>query len=120
MTQQTTPIDEILIWDDASSFPAKDFAPPHVKVRIVRPEKNCGPCFGRNALLAEAKSQYVHFHDADDGFYETWCEEVKSQITKTIQLFKRTHQDRWEEYQLKFSTEQLADLQGAGAAHYFS
>ena len=45
---------------------------------------------------------------------------LKSLITKTIQLFRRTHQDRWEEFQLKFSSEQLADLQGAGAAHYFS
>jgi hypothetical protein len=53
--------------------------------------------------------RHVHYSDV-----------LKSQITKTIQLFKRTHQDRWEEYQLKFSTEQLADLQGAGAAHYFS
>ncbi len=45
---------------------------------------------------------------------------LKSIIAKAVQLFKRTHQDRWEEFQLKFSSEQLSDLQGAGAAHYFS
>ena len=45
---------------------------------------------------------------------------LKDTITKTIQMFKMSHQDRWEEYKLKFSREQLEDLQGAGAAHYFS
>lgn len=53
--------------------------------------------------------RHVHYSDV-----------LKSIITKTIQLFKRTHQDRWEEFQHKFTTDQLADLQGAGAAHYFS
>jgi len=42
-------------------------------------------------------------------------------VTKTVQMFKRTHQDRWEtDYKHRFSREQLEDLQGAGAAHYFS
>jgi proteasome activator subunit 4 len=45
---------------------------------------------------------------------------MKDTIMKTIQDFKRTHQDRWGEFQLDFSREQLDDLQGAGAAHYFS
>jgi len=45
---------------------------------------------------------------------------LKDTITKTIQMFKMSHQDRWEEFKLKFSREQLEDLQGAGAAHYFS
>jgi hypothetical protein len=53
--------------------------------------------------------RHVHYYDV-----------LKGLITKTIQLFKRTHQDRWEEFQLKFTSEQLSDLQGAGAAHYFS
>ena len=44
----------------------------------------------------------------------------KDNITKSIQLFKRSHQDKWEEFQLLFTTDQLEDLQGAGAAHYFS
>ena len=48
-----------------------------------------------------------------------WCGVVA--VTKTVQMFKRTHQDRWEaDYKHRFSREQLEDLQGAGAAHYFS
>ena len=53
--------------------------------------------------------RHVHYFDVS-----------KSIITKTIQMFKRTHQDYWEEHQKKFTPEQLEDLQGAGAAHYFS
>mmetsp|Transcript_16918 Transcript_16918/g.25509 ORF Transcript_16918/g.25509 Transcript_16918/m.25509 type:complete len:939 (+) Transcript_16918:3165-5981(+) len=45
---------------------------------------------------------------------------VKETVVRTIQDFKRTHQDRWDEFKLHFSHDQLDDLQGAGAAHYFS
>ena len=42
-------------------------------------------------------------------------------ITKTVQDFKSTHLDRWEdEFKHRFTREQLEDIQGAGAAHYFS
>jgi hypothetical protein len=42
-------------------------------------------------------------------------------VSKLVQDFKRTHQDRWDEdFKKCFSLEQLEDLQGAGAAHYFS
>ncbi|RZL05484.1 MAG: DUF3437 domain-containing protein [Pedobacter sp.] len=45
----------------------------------------------------------------------------RSLIGKTVQSFKRTHQDRWEEeFKKAFTPEQLEALQGAGAAHYFS
>lgn len=44
----------------------------------------------------------------------------KAMITKTIQLFKRTHQEYWEDFKTFFNTEQLSDLQGAGAAHYYT
>ncbi len=41
-------------------------------------------------------------------------------ITKTIQAFQESHHDRWEEFQLAFTSEQLMDLQGVGAAYYFA
>lgn len=41
-------------------------------------------------------------------------------ITKTIQMFRESHHDRWEEYQLQFTNEQLMELQGVGAAYYFA
>lgn len=59
-------------------------------------------------LLASLVRHMSHpfFHDA---------------LTRTIQDFKRTHQDRWEEeFKATFTAEQLAELEGAGAAHYFA
>jgi hypothetical protein len=50
----------------------------------------------------------------------TYYDTTKGILLSTVQLFKRTHQDRWEEFKKKFSAEQLEDLQGAGAAHYFA
>ena len=46
--------------------------------------------------------------------------QLQNIVRQTVQSFKRTHQDRWEEFQLRFSREQLDDLQGMGAAHYYA
>lgn len=45
---------------------------------------------------------------------------LRDTVTRTIQLFKRTHQDRWDEYKELFTVDQLDELQGTGAAHYYS
>lgn len=45
---------------------------------------------------------------------------LKDTVTRTVQLFKCTHQDRWEEFKKSFSADQLDELQGTGAAHYYS
>ena len=46
---------------------------------------------------------------------------LKETVTKTIQSFKGSHQDRWEsDFKAGFTREQLEDLEGAGSAHYFS
>lgn len=51
----------------------------------------------------------------------SYYDATKSVILKTVQSFKRTHQDRWEqEFSKLFTKEQLEEMQGAGAAHYFS
>eukprot|EP01035_Chromulina_nebulosa_P018283 gene18283-23961_t len=45
---------------------------------------------------------------------------LQNLITKTIQDFKRSHQDKWNQFSLMFTREQLDDLQGTGSAHYFA
>lgn len=45
---------------------------------------------------------------------------LKDIVTRTVQLFKGTHQDRWDEFKTAFTTDQLDELQGTGAAHYYS
>jgi hypothetical protein len=42
-------------------------------------------------------------------------------VTRTVQDFKRTHQDRWDDdFKKHFTREQLDELQGAGAQTYFT
>jgi len=41
-------------------------------------------------------------------------------VKKTVLDFKRTHQDRWEEFKGRFSNEALADLSGASDISYLS
>lgn len=52
--------------------------------------------------------------------HSNYYDSSKQLIMKTMQLFKRTHQDRWEEFKKLFTSEQLEDLQGVGAAHYYA
>ncbi|GEP43540.1 glycosyltransferase family 2 protein [Brevifollis gellanilyticus] len=72
--------DEILIYDDASTFPPAPFIPAGIRVRVIRGEQNIGPGRGRNVLLHEASSTYVHFHDSDDWFHAQWCEVVRQRL----------------------------------------
>lgn len=46
---------------------------------------------------------------------------IKSILQRVVQDFRTSHQDHWErDLRAKFTSEQLEDLQGAGAAHYFA
>lgn len=48
-------------------------------------------------------------------------QQVKDTVEATIRLFKRSHQDRWDEdFKKRFTTDQLQGLEGAGAAYYFN
>src|ERR1043165_9541693 len=71
---QTDRPDEILIYDDCSTYPAKDYLLPGLPARVIRGEENHGPSHGRNVLLEAARSECVHFHDSDDLFAPAWCE----------------------------------------------
>lgn len=79
---QKNPPEEIVVFDDASTFPATDYIPAHPRVRVLRSEKNLGPSRGRNALLKDAKGDYIHFHDADDRFTSQWVERIREAMEK--------------------------------------
>ncbi len=74
MSQSRLP-DEVLIYDDASRFPAEDYL-NGIPARVVRAETNQGPAVGRNRLLEEATADYIHFHDADDLFLPGWGQAI--------------------------------------------
>jgi len=78
IAQQTDPPDEILVYDDCSTYPASDYVPKDLPATVLRAEENRGPSHGRNALLKASKSDCVHFHDSDDLFEATWCERVRA------------------------------------------
>lgn len=77
---QTVPPDEILLYDDASEHPPGPYIPAGCPIRITHGETNQGPSHGRNILLNLSRSDYIHFHDADDWFRPTWCERVRQAI----------------------------------------
>jgi len=72
--------EEILIYDDASRFPARDYVPAAMKCRIMRGDSQLGPSKARNILLRAAKCKFVHFHDADDLFDPEWLYQIRKQI----------------------------------------
>ena len=74
--------DEVIVYDDASSERPDAFLPVGARVRVIRAERNEGPAAGRNRLLREATSDYVHFQDADDLFHPDWCREVRAAIAR--------------------------------------
>ncbi len=69
--------DEILIYDDASKHPPQKYIPRGMFARVYREEKNRGPAYGRNFLLSKARGEYVHFHDADDWFSDSWARRIR-------------------------------------------
>jgi len=75
--QQTVLPDQIMVYDDASPFPAKDYIPfhPTLKIKVIRGEKNIMVSGARNELMKNAETDYVHFQDADD-LLEPHCFEV--------------------------------------------
>ncbi len=80
IADQVTRPDEIVVYDDASDAPARDYVPAGLPVRVLRGAENLGPAYGRNQLLQASTSAYVHFHDADDLFDPDWCARVRAVI----------------------------------------
>jgi glycosyltransferase involved in cell wall biosynthesis len=72
--------DEIIVYDDCSSFPAQDFVPRNASIKIIRGTENRGFAFGRNRLLEQASTDYVHFHDSDDFFLPGWLGRIRQVI----------------------------------------
>jgi len=75
--------EEIIIYDDASYYPASNYVQIDVPVRIIRGATTIRPACGRNLLLHEARFDYVHFHDTDDLFLSGWLPQVTNKIRTT-------------------------------------
>ncbi len=62
---QTLPFDEVLVHDDCSTDDTAKVA-AQFEARVIRSSQNVGCSAGKNRLLADCTSDWVHFHDADD------------------------------------------------------
>lgn len=70
----------VLVYDDASKWPAINYVPDGVRVQVIRGQTNIGPAKGRNQLLSNCKTDYIHFHDSDDLFHPDWCRRIRQEI----------------------------------------
>jgi glycosyltransferase involved in cell wall biosynthesis len=80
LARQSSPVDEILVYDDASNHPPEPYLLEGLRVRVIRGSSSSGPGFGRNVLLKESQCDYIHFHDADDWFQPDWGARVRRAI----------------------------------------
>ncbi len=84
LLNQTTLIDSVIVYDDASDVPARECLSTCEHIRLIEGANNIGPSRARNILLHAARCDYVHFHDADDLFDPNWCIQVRSAIENSF------------------------------------
>lgn len=63
--KQIIPFDEILVYNDCSTDSTAKIA-EFYKVRVITGDKNVGCSKGKNIIANLSKSDWIHFHDADD------------------------------------------------------
>ncbi|MCA3080520.1 MAG: glycosyltransferase family 2 protein [Rhodocyclaceae bacterium] len=62
---QTQAFDEIWVYDDCSTDDTAEVAAAH-GAKVLRGDVNKGCSAGKNALARHVKTDWIHFHDADD------------------------------------------------------
>jgi len=79
--RQIQAFDEILVYDDASEDQTAEVA-ARLGARVLRGEKNLGCTWGRKLLAEAARSEWVHFHDADDDLTPHFTSLAKTALLK--------------------------------------
>lgn len=77
---QTTPFDEVWVYDDASTDGTSEVA-RSLGARVVRGEVNRGCSYGKNVLAQETTCEWVHFHDADDALFPNFVAAARRWMT---------------------------------------
>jgi GT2 family glycosyltransferase len=72
---QTVPFADVLCYDDASSDGTRRVA-RELGLGILAGETNRGPAFARNRLAEAARTDWMHFHDADDLLHPQFVEKM--------------------------------------------
>jgi glycosyltransferase involved in cell wall biosynthesis len=74
--EQTTPFDEILVYDDCSTDNTAEVARSY-GATVISGEENQGCTVGRKRLAEHASADWVHFHDADDELLPNFVERAQ-------------------------------------------
>lgn len=75
--RQTSPFDEIWVYDDCSTDNTSDIA-HQFGARVVRGDVNRGCSYGKNKLAEHTTCEWIHFHDADDLLYSNFVDTAHS------------------------------------------
>lgn len=84
MLNQTFPVHEIIVVDDASTDNTRDIIDQalsnvqHTKVKFIKRETNGGPAGARNTGIESAEGDVIAFCDGDDFYY-------KNKVLKSLQ-----------------------------------
>ncbi len=78
---QTVPFDEILVYNDCSTDNTETVA-KDLGAEVVNGDINRGCSHGKNQLANISKSDWLHFHDADDDLYPHFVETAQRWINK--------------------------------------
>lgn len=79
---QSIPIDEILVYNDCSTDNTAEIAEKY-GAKVINGTENKGCSFGKNKLAEIAKSDWIHFHDADDELLPNFMEITSKWINST-------------------------------------
>ena len=73
--KQEIPFNEILVYNDCSTDNTEEVAAQY-GATVINGLVNKGCSFGKNELAKIAKSNWLHFHDADDDILPNFTKEV--------------------------------------------
>ncbi|RZJ82450.1 MAG: glycosyltransferase family 2 protein [Flavobacterium sp.] len=79
--KQIIAFDEILVYNDCSTDNTEEIAIKH-GAKVINGSENKGCSFGKNKLAAVAKSEWIHFHDADDDLLPNFTEVAHEWLKK--------------------------------------
>lgn len=91
--RQTIPFDEIIVYDDCSSDDTSDIA-SRMGALVLRGESNVGCSAGKNILAARARSDWIHFHDADDELMPHFVERACSWLERPVDVVLFAYEER--------------------------
>lgn len=79
--KQRIPFDEIVVYDDASPDGTAKVA-ESLGARVIRGKTNRGCTWGRKVLAENVKSDWIHFHDADDDMTEEFTTRARDWMSR--------------------------------------